>query len=171
MILNVLLKRLFLKNKLSVSKIPPTIIAILKPLSEPFEERNKQKNESHKISLNEDILLSENIFALPLEEDQNVSVSHVDSLTPDKRYLWILDDDGFKVILESTPCDSPRKCACHTNITQAKKAYHGGELWFHDRHSISLNFSSGRYNTRTEVQDNAVKSYFEIIGFSVILLD
>jgi hypothetical protein len=154
-----------------VSVLPDKLVKILEPLAAPFENRNLQKHESRTILRDEDLLLAHSIFTLPPIQPLEVIFTPIQILSVQTRYLWVLDDEGLKIILEKTPCSSDRGHACHSNITQGRKAYHGGELWFHNEQEISLNFFSGRYNTRTKEQDEAVMEYFQSLGIQVHLLE
>jgi len=86
-----------------------------------------------------------------------------------KTYLWVIDEEGLRVILEATPNPlSARGCVCHTNITGRRKAYQGGELWFGTDSVIYLNNQSGRFKAITLDQRQAVLDYFQQVGFSVV---
>jgi len=154
-----------------VPLLPDELKTILAPLAEPFQRRNLQKNESREILRDENLLLSHAIFTLPINQPSDLIFTPLQTLSDHSRYLWVVDDEGTKFILERTTCTSNRGHACHTNITQGKKAYHGGELWFHNESEITLNFRSGRYNTRTDEQDSAVVEYFISLGYQVHLVD
>jgi len=87
------------------------------------------------------------------------------------KYLWLIDGEGLKILLEITPNpESKRGVVCHTNITGGQPALHGGELWFGDDSRVYLNNKSGRYGNPTKQQRQAVLDYFRSLGFEVVQL-
>ena len=92
-------------------------------------------------------------------------------LPTDKKYLWVIDHEGLRIIHEMTPNPlAPRGCVCHTNITGRRKALQGGELWFGTDDSIYVNNQSGRFKAVTADQRQAILDYFRLLGFSVVQL-
>jgi hypothetical protein len=92
-------------------------------------------------------------------------------LPANRKYLWIIDHKGLRIILEATPNPlADRRCVCHTNITGGASALQGGELWFDTSDQIHLNYKSGRYGDPTPDQQQAVLDYFRQVGFTVIRL-
>ena len=84
------------------------------------------------------------------------------------RYLWIVDEEGLKLILEQTPNPTAeRGIVCHTNITGGKPAFQGGELWFGIDNVLYINFKSGRYGAITPEHELAVLDYFRSLSFDV----
>lgn len=87
------------------------------------------------------------------------------------RYLWIIDQEGLKLILEATPNPKAnRGVVCHTNITGGKPALQGGELWFGEDNRVYINYKSGRYGASTVGHRQAVLAYFRLLGFDVVQL-
>lgn len=93
------------------------------------------------------------------------------SLPPDKKYLWIIDTEGLRIIHEMTPNPlATRGRVCHTNITGRRKALQGGELWFSTDDTVYINNQSGRFKAITFEQRQAVLDYFRRLGFLVTQL-
>lgn len=88
------------------------------------------------------------------------------------RYLWVIDYDGLKIILEATPNPkrTTRPIVCHTNITGGQPAFHGGELWFGEDEKVYINNASGRYGNAEPDQWDAVIDYFASVGYNVVQL-
>lgn len=92
-------------------------------------------------------------------------------LPPDKKYLWIIDHEGLRIIHEMIPNPlAARGCVCHTNITGRRKAFQGGELWFLTNNTVHINNQSGRFKAVTSDQRQAILDYFRRLGFSVVQL-
>ncbi len=97
----------------------------------------------------------------------------------EKKYLWVIQEDGIKIIKESTlnPKRSPtKKYVCHTNLTGAGEALQGGELYFCDDGAVYLNNKSDRYGCYREGQDknvqrNMVLTYFRTVYRKVFYLN
>lgn len=92
------------------------------------------------------------------------------------KYLWIIDEQGLKVMPESTPNPySDRKIVCHTNITGGAPALQGGELWFGDDGKVYLNYKSGRYGAKIgslgTAHRIAVLEFFRSLSFDPVTLD
>lgn len=124
-------------------------------LVNPFERSNRIFNKDKIFWKGEDILFpsilinSPNNF--PFENRISDNIAEFNSINSkkitDSRYLWIIDEEGFKIIFEQTPnLESARKIVCHTNITAGKKAVQGGELWITENNKLLINAWSGRYD-------------------------
>lgn len=92
------------------------------------------------------------------------------------KYLWIIDEQGLKIMPESTPNPyADRKIVCHTNITGGAPALQGGELWFGDDGKVYLNYKSGRYGAKIgslgTVHRIAVLDFFRSLDFDPVILD
>lgn len=93
------------------------------------------------------------------------------SLPPDRKYLWVIDSEGLRIIYEMTPNSlAPRGFVCHTNITGHRKALQGGELWFGTDGVVYVNNLSGRFKAITLDQQQAVLDYFCRLDFTVVQL-
>jgi hypothetical protein len=150
----------------------PEQITNLGPPCEPFERKAFSRN----VLLGEDIVFLDQI----IDATDGIDFKKVAKLSQDAilefrplstKYLWVIDDKGLKLILESTKNpDAERGCVCHTNITGGDPALQGGELWFGTDEKVYINNSSGRYGATTLIQRKAVLAYFQSIGFDVIQL-
>jgi hypothetical protein len=147
------------------------LLARLGPAVLPFE----RTGFARQIESGEDILFLDHIISLEsgrTPEDCLRCELPVNNTGPDDRkYLWIIDNQGLRIILENTPNPlADRKCVCHTNITGMRKAMQGGELWFGLNNTIYLNNQSGRFKANSADQREAVLEYVRRLGFTVVQL-
>lgn len=154
--------------------MPPDIDPILEQLGPavlPFE----RSGVSREVLTGEDVIFLDYIISL---ESGHIPADCLRcdspeprSLPTDCKYLWIIDQQGLRVVRELTPNPlAARGCVCHTNITGQRKAFQGGELWFGTDNIIYLNNQSGRSKAITIAQQQAVLAYFRRPGFSVVQL-
>lgn len=138
-------------------------------ITTPCVRRNKKLSGPPLVaSSGEKISLAEHIIFLSEDNSSpEVVYTTTKSLVKPYTYLWVADPDGFKILLETTPVESERKHACHTNITGGTPAFHGGELWFIGEKHICLNHSSGRYDYGEDAEKQAVVDYLVAIGYQV----
>ncbi|WP_375443896.1 hypothetical protein [uncultured Fibrella sp.] len=127
------------------------------------------------ISVGEDILFDAETFnATNGGKPPNcvvISSATVFQQSKDGLYLWVIDQNGLRILLEATPNPiAKRGVVCHTNITGGALALQGGELWFGDDDKVYINYSSGRYGALTAVQEEAVIDYFTSLGYDVVQL-
>lgn len=127
----------------------------------------------------EDIIFVDTILPITGQNSIKPTTLPVSIITEDRptlgKYLWIIDEQGLKVIPESTPNPyADRKVVCHTNITGGSPALQGGELWFGDDGSVYLNYKSGRYGaivgTPGIFHRLAVLDFFRSLGFDPVVL-
>ena len=147
------------------------LLARLGPAVSPFE----RSDFSRDVLVGEDVIFLDYIISLEsgrippdvLRQDTD----NVDASSQDKKYLWVIDSEGLRVIPEITPNPlAARGCVCHTNITGRRKALQGGELWFGVDDTVYINNQSGRFKAVTLDQRQAVLDYFRQLGFSVVQL-
>ncbi len=82
-------------------------------------------------------------------------------------YLWVIDQRGVPYILEE---ELPELCGekpKHTNLTEGRSAYMGGELWFQTHSSLWLSGKSGRYGPQTSVELDDSVAVFRWFGYTV----
>ncbi len=148
----------------------------LGPAVFPFE-RSQFKRE---IGEGEDIIFVDDIVLVANQSSVNPVILSVSIIRQDRpivgKYLWIIDEHGLKIILESTPNPyADRRIVCHTNITGGASALQGGELWFGDDNKIYLNYKSGRYGAKIGLQGashrQAILDFFRSLNFDPIALD
>jgi hypothetical protein len=95
-----------------------------------------------------------------------------EAITPDKRYLYTVDQDGVKLALEDAKHENPRRRhgdaslptrhLHHTNLSA--RACIGGEVWFSDDgQTVTLNADSGRFG----IEDNPKAN--EVLGTLTLL--
>lgn len=145
----------------------------LGPAVSPFE----RIGFARRVLDGEDIIFIERII-VPGRESNPASIARVNpalvtSGDPpmDRKYLWIIDELGLKLLAESTPNPfAARKVVCHTNITGGEKAYQGGECWFGTDGNVYINNQSGRYGAQTLAQRNAILDYFLSMGYRPVQL-
>lgn len=94
------------------------------------------------------------------------------NLPEGKKFLWIIDEYEEKLRLRIIPEQTENKnrahkpIVCHTNITGCNKALQGGECWWcEETKTMFINPKSGRYGAETVDQWNAVKEFFQQIGY------
>lgn len=133
-----------------------------------------------KIEQGEDIIFTDAIHIVTTKSSLNpltISVADILENRPFQgKYLWIIDEKGLKIILESTPNPyADRQVVCHTNITGGAPALQGGELWFGEDGRVYINYKSGRYGAgigeEADPHKSAVIAYFIFLGFNPIELD
>ena len=139
-----------------------TLINSLKPIKSPARE----------VLINEDKLIGtkEGLQSQKYDLFSNVIKSeHPDAKT---KYLWTIDDRGVNIALESTPFPTRRGNIVHTNLSD--KAYIGGEAWFRDISSVTINADSGRFGYSiskatgvTQEQWKATSDYWSNLGYNV----
>lgn len=135
----------------------------------PFERYNAKTKSFKEVLDGEDICLKyQKISDCLLPENYINFDGQQSSLIEKKRFLWVIDKYGLKIILENTPVQSKRKHACHTNITGGNKAIQGGEMWIGSQSELYINFFSGRYNHTTEQEYFYALEYIKSLGFNVI---
>lgn len=154
--------------------MPPDIDAIVErlgPAALPFE----RSNFNREVLQGEDVIFLD--YIISLESGQipanclRSEVTEPYSFPADRKYLWIIDQHGLRIILEKIPNPlAARGCVCHTNITGQRKALQGGELWFGADDRIYLNNQSGRFKAVTIIQRQAILDYFSRLGFSIVQL-
>jgi hypothetical protein len=137
----------------------------------PFERynRNNPKSPPKKIFKGEDLPFDKDVFSTTSGGNPpDFIVSSPDNLLPEKRYLWIINEEGLHIIYEHTAnLEAGRKIVCHSNITKGEIALQGGELWFLGGNEIIINYKSGRYGAETIAHEKAVVEYFELLGYKV----
>ena len=152
----------------------------LGPSVTPFERRNAGNPDSLPVyaSESEKIKLTEFIIEITSANDlAKLKLVEIDPIFADfpfdKKYLWIIDKNGFKVIPEATlnpfAGKDDRKVVCHTNITGGAEALQGGEVWFSTNKEAVINFKSGRYGANEPHQVEAILEFFTLLGFTVFL--
>lgn len=152
-----------------MAKPTGSLLQNLGPETEAFG-RARIKNSSFNGSIKKGEAKSFDAHIINLTNDFFESPKTVssDNLTPDCRYLWIINHDGLFILLEFTPNpDAARGVVCHTNITKGAKALQGGELWFISSRHVVINYKSGRYGAETDIQQEAVVDYFKSLGYRV----
>ncbi len=144
-------------------------VARLGPAIVPFQRRAF----SREILEGEAIVFANDIFDLISGQfPKNCILTNPEIIrgnTPHQsRYLWVIDEDGVRLIREETPNTAAvRGIMCHTNITGGKPAFQGNELWFGSDNTLYINFLSGRYGSNDPVHQSAVLDYFRSLGFDV----
>lgn len=133
----------------------------LGPLTFPFRRINPTRN----ILKGEDKLYPSINCKDKLPDD---IIFKTEENTKESTYLWVIDQEGnILILLEQTiNSDSNRGHICHSNITGGNEAYQGGELWFIDKKSITINRKSGRYGGNKD-QEKYIIEYFELHGYNV----
>ena len=148
----------------------------LGPAVFPFE----RKQFKSRIEEGEDIIFVDAIISVSNRSTINPETLPVSTILIDRpfsgKYLWVIDKQGLKLILESTPNPhAGRKIVCHTNITGGAAALQGGELWFGDDGKTYLNFKSGRYGAGIGKQATphkvAVMDFFRSLDFNPVELE
>src|SRR5262249_39811878 len=94
-----------------------------------------------------------------------VQGQHGDAAT---KYLWTIDERAINIALESTPFPTPRGNIVHTNLST--RASIGGEAWFGEDGTVTINAGSGRFGDRAGVtgeQWEAAIRYWERLGYKV----
>ena len=140
------------------------------PLQKPFARLNARDGTDKKPERGESLDFTGTNYDATKDDAPKgfKKVSKVGPWGKPDRYLWIVNEDGLFLQLESTPnLKAKRKCICHTNLTAGKKAYQGGELWFVSRHEVVINYSSGRFGADADSQMDAVVAYFKKVGYTV----
>ena len=109
----------------------------LGPAVLPFE----RSNFNREVLPGEDVIFLD--YIISLESGQipatclRSEVTEPYSFSDSRKYLWIIDQQGLRIIYEMTPNPlAARGCVCHTNITGKRKALQGGELWFGEDNTI-----------------------------------
>ena len=148
----------------------------LGPAVFPFE----RKQFRNQIAQGEDIIFTDDIHMVSNSKKFKTITTPVATVLADRpiqsKYLWIIDEQGLKLILESTPNEyADRGIVCHTNITGGAKALQGGELWFGDDKKVYINYKSGRYGAGIGKQAAphkvAILEFFRSLNFDPIALD
>lgn len=85
------------------------------------------------------------------------------------RHLWVVTKASVPYALESSPFSQTLESRVikHTNLTGAKPAITGGEMWFVDGATIIINGCSGRYGPQSEEQLRSAALAFKSCGFQV----
>ena len=158
--------------------ITDDLVIRLGPEVEPFERFNKNQIKGSKKVMPRVVLVGEKSsfdeFIIDYVRDgcQYPQTTNVENLSFETRYLWIINKEGLFLILENTPnLEASRGVVCHSNITKGEKALQGGELWFISSNYVVINFKSGRYGAETIAHEEAVREYFELLGFEVKIQD
>jgi len=85
-----------------------------------------------------------------------------------EKYLWTVLPSSIPFALELLPgVPFQRGRLAHTNLTGAREAHSGGEMWFKDSESIFINGGSGRYGPRSPEELEAVAKAFKESGYKV----
>ena len=103
---------------------------------------------------------------LPVAPAQDVAFGYPPKARYDSlhRYLWVINDDGIPFILE-IPIDALNgEKPKHTNLTEGRPAYIGGELWFETDRRIFVSGGSGRYKPEGEGQACGCRRRFRIVS-------
>lgn len=85
-------------------------------------------------------------------------------------YIWAIDSKGVPYITEVGLQELEWQPPKHTNLTGAKEAYVGGELWFRSDSSLYVSGGSGRYPPLCENQLEDSVVVFEAFGYEVTSL-
>ncbi len=96
----------------------------------------------------------------------NVQLGQYDEVAT--KYLYTVDQRGVNIALEQTPFPTPRGNVVHTNISS--KASIGGEAWFGQNNSVTINAGSGRFGDAagiTNQQWGATVKLWESLGYEV----
>lgn len=82
-----------------------------------------------------------------LTELSDIKENRDTELKRQRCYLWVLDDDGVKILWEGirNPRDLLEGRVKHTNITGGDAVYLGGEMYFGDDGCLYINTFSDRY--------------------------
>jgi hypothetical protein len=147
------------------------LLVRLGPAVLPFE----RSTFNREVMPGEDIIFLDYIISLESgtipTDCLRCDTSDTTSLPIDRKYLWVIDHEGLRIIHEMTPNSlAARGHVCHTNITGRRKALQGGELWFDLDNTIYINNQSGRFKAVTIDQRQAVLDYFRQLGFAVVQL-
>jgi hypothetical protein len=114
---------------------------------------------------------TDNNFPNDLEK---ITIAELQELTSDqtkevfeKKYLWVIETDGLRIIKEKTinpKRPAPKQYVCHTNLTGAKNALQGGEMYFCEDGNVYINNKSDRYGCFRDGRDkNAQKD--EVLSY------
>ncbi|MEX1013857.1 MAG: hypothetical protein WDZ80_01735 [Candidatus Paceibacterota bacterium] len=93
------------------------------------------------------------------------------SLYREKCFLWVIDRNALKIVREkirNVKRTHDPDFVCHTNLTNGKMAYIGGEVLFGEDDNIYINYFSDRYggqNTPDELWE-AAKNIFRDLGYT-----
>ena len=155
-----------LPNKLQIENLGPNVM--------PFERRaNLQFKVQEGEALTEifqTVVYDATEDSLPSNVILADKLSILNGGADDAKYLWIIDENGLKIIPEQTANPfAGRKVVCHTNLTGGQLALQGGELWFDAEGHVYLNNKSGRYGATTLKHREAVLDYFQFVGYKNVL--
>lgn len=136
-------------------------------------KKNKQVGRGECDSFNNNVILIDHIEKIPKQNRISENINEFNSDNKDaikkNRYLWIIDEDGFKIIFEQTKnLNSDREIVCHTNITEGKEAIQGGELWIVSDSKLFINNMSGRYDHTSDEAFQEAINFIKKIGFDVV---
>lgn len=93
----------------------------------------------------------------------------------EKCFLWIIDEsEKLKIArekLRNVKRTNKEDFICHTNLSGARKAFIGGEMFFGDDSKVYINFYSDRYGGPHTPPDlwNDTKSIFINLGYTSIV--
>lgn len=93
------------------------------------------------------------------------------TLTPTKKYLWVIEKTEVVFAQEQGKFGKTRKRKnglSHTNLTQGRPAHAGGEVWFADHVRIVVNGGSGRYRPRSKQELVSITFAFRDAGFDCV---
>ncbi len=149
---------------------PPTpdLITRMGPPTLPFGRLGGQRS----VLKGEDLVFSDHLFNAT-DDGRPENVVAVESRPADEsvydgKYLWVIDEDGLRTVLEAIPnSNAERGNMCHTNITGGQEALQGGEMWFGSDGNVYINDRSGRYGAENDVQWDAVVEYFGFVWYNV----
>ena len=155
-----------------MSKPTGLLLQRLRPDVLPFERYNSKNPETPRsVLVGEALTFPDKILPIIGTANNNLVIfSGDESDRSSSMYLWIIDENGLRILLESTPnLQAARGIVCHSNITGGEPALQGGEVWFLSEDSILLNFRSGRYGADTPDHEEAVELYWSELGFTVMV--
>lgn len=153
-----------------MSKPTGLLLQRLRPDVLPFERYNSKNTKTPRsVLVGEALTFPDKTLPIIGTANNNLVIfSGDESDRSSSMYLWIIDENGLRIILESTPnLQAARGIVCHSNITAGQRALQGGEVWFLSEDSVMLNFNSGRYGAATTDHEEAVELYWTGLGFKV----